>query len=108
MKRATNCLYLFLALLAFSCSSKPSEKEISKKVLMEYVCPDNAKVNELKIVKTEQTENLIGQPAYRYTVNGTVVWPDGCNEFGTGIQPGTSEKFEKTVTLSKGENGDWQ
>lgn len=101
-------LSICIATLLCSCSNKPSEKEIANKILLEYVCMETAKVNDLKIIKTEETQTILGNPAYRYTVTGEVQWPQGCKEFGTGIQPGAIEKFEKTVTLGKNDNGDWQ
>ena len=96
-----------LTALFCSCSGKPSEKEITEKILMEYICADKAKVDGLKILNTEETKNLIGKPAYRYAVTGEVEWPEGCTEFGSRLEPGRKESFEKTVTLSKGDDGEW-
>lgn len=90
-----------------ACSGKPSDAEIEKKVLLEYVCNETAKVNNLKILKTEETKST-GQPTVvTYTVNGEVEWPTGCTEMGTSSEPGTKEKFEKKVVLTKTEEG-WQ
>lgn len=99
---------LFITLLFLSCKSEPSEDEISKKILMEYVCPETAKVVSLKISDSKETETIIGGKAYAYMVSGEVEWPAGCTDFGTGITAGYKEPFEnKTVTLAKTEDG-WQ
>ena len=96
------------ATILISCSSKPSNKDLEKHILIDYVCNETAKVHGLKVINTEKTENMMGGDAWRYTVSGEVEWPEGCREFGTGVQPGTREKFEKTITLSKTDSGDWQ
>jgi len=36
---------VFALVLLYSCSGKPSDKDISKKILLEYVCNETAKVN---------------------------------------------------------------
>lgn len=108
MKKNINFLFVCFVLFLASCSSKPTNKEISKKILLEYVCAETARVNNLKIESTEETKNLMGKPAYRYTVSGEVEWPKGCTEFGTGLEPGAKESFQKIITLSKGMDGDWQ
>lgn len=101
-------IYFFPLVILCSCSSKPSHSDIEKKILMEYVCPETAKVNELHIVSTKDAESIMGMKGYQYTVSGEVEWKNGCDEFGTGIAPGFKEKFEnKSVTLIKGEDG-WQ
>jgi hypothetical protein len=92
----------------YSCSGKPSDKDISKKILLEYVCAETAKVNNLKILKTEETESTGGPHVFTYTVSGEVEWPDGCKEMSTNTVAGTKEKFEKQVMLSKTEGGNWQ
>lgn len=102
-----SCLF-FIAFSVCSCKSNPSEKDISKKILLEYVCPENAKVNALKISDAKETETLLGMPALQYTVSGEVEWATGCDEaFGT-LPSGYKEPFKnKTVTLIKSDNG-WQ
>jgi hypothetical protein len=105
-------LFLFcmiLSLISFcSCKSKPSKEDISKKILLEYVCPENAKVDGLQIMNTKETESLFGLPALQYTVSGEVEWMNGCDEAFGNLPAGYKEQFSnKTVTLVKGENG-WQ
>ncbi len=91
-----------------SCSGKPSNADIAKKVLMEYICPETAKVNGLKIESTKDAESIMGMKGYQYIVSGEVEWKEGCKEFGAGIAPGYTEKFEnKSVTLIKTDEG-WQ
>ena len=108
MTRITFFASCFFILLLSGCASRPSEKDISKKILLEYVCNETAKVNDLKILRTEETEST-GEPhVFRYSVRGVVEWPDGCTEMGTNTPPGTKEKIEKTVTLFKAEDGSWQ
>ena len=94
--------------LLYSCSGKPSEKDISKKILIEYVCAETAKVNNLKISRTEETESTGGPHVFNYTVSGEVEWPEGCKEMGTNTPAGAREKFEKKVVLSKKEGSNWQ
>lgn len=112
-----NCIFVFMKkiitsfsaiVLLYSCSGKPSDKDISKKILFEYVCNETAKVNGLKILKTEETESTDGPHVFTYTVSGEVEWPDGCKEMGTNTAAGAKEKFEKQVVLSKNEEGSWQ
>ncbi len=92
----------------YSCASKPSEKEIKQKILLEYICRETAEITTLNIEKTEKTETIFGKPAYKYTVKGVVEWPKGCTEFGTRVEPGRTEEFEKTVFLAENLEGDWQ
>jgi len=99
---------VILAATFVSCSSKPSDKDIQKKALLEYVCNETAKVNDFKVLRTQQTEGMSGDPVYQYTISGEVEWPDGCKEMGTNTAPGAKEKFEKTVSLYKDEDGNWQ
>lgn len=99
---------IFICLLFCSCKSKPSEKDISKKILLDYVCPENAKVNALKIINSKPTETLLGMPALQYTVSGEVEWAGGCDEAFSNLPLGYKESFNnKTVTLVKTEQG-WQ
>ncbi len=99
------CLIVFFI---FSCKSKPSNADIEKKVLLEYVCPETAKVNSLEIIKTEPATSIFGLKGFQYVVSGEVEWPKGCTDFGTGLPAGYKEKFDsKTVTLIKTEEG-WQ
>ena len=74
---------------------------------MEYVCAETAKVNNLKILKTEETESTDGPHVFNYTVRGEVEWPNGCKE-KTNTSAGTKEKFEKKVVLSKTNDSNWQ
>jgi hypothetical protein len=107
MKKIIIGLLSLSSILLYSCGGKPSEADIKKKILLEYVCNETAKVNSLKIIKTEETETISGGAAYKYTVSGEVEWPDGCTEFGTRLEPGRKESFEKVIYLGKGSNG-WQ
>ena len=75
---------------------------------MEYVCAETAKVNNLKILKTKETESTGGPHIFDYTVSGEVEWPNGCKEMDKNTPAGTKEKFEKQVVLSKTEDGKWQ
>ncbi len=61
MKKIINFLVVCSVLFLASCSSKPTSKEISKKILLEYVCAETAEVNNLKIENTEETKNLMGK-----------------------------------------------
>jgi hypothetical protein len=104
-------IYFCLVFIAFgfcSCKGKPSKEDITKKILLEYVCPETAKVNDLKVLDKKETQSIFGLPALQYVVSGEVEWTTGCNEaFGT-LPAGYKEKFDrKIVTLVKGEDG-WQ
>lgn len=108
MKASFITSLLSIVVIFSSCKSKPSEKEIAKKLLLEYVCPDNAKVNSLKIIDTKQTQTFLGTPALEYTVSGEVEWAGGCDEAFGNLPAGYKEKFEnKTVILAKTDEG-WQ
>jgi len=107
-KTTASFLLLFLVAILYSCSGKPSDKDINKKILFEYVCNETAKVNNLRILKTEETESTDGPHAFHYTVSGEVEWAEGCTEMGTNTQPGAKEKFERVVTLFKDDEGNWQ
>ena len=108
MKITFYVLFVFAAISLFSCKSKPSKEAISKKILMEYVCPENAKVNTLNVLETKETESLFGFPALQYTVSGEVEWTNGCDEAFGNLPAGYKEKFEnKIVTMVKGDDG-WQ
>ena len=102
---------LFFSLLFFcSCKRTPSNKDIEKKILVEYACPEKANVNGLEIVKTAPATSLFGLKGYEYEyiVSGEVECPSGCTDFSTSLPPGYKEKFEnKRVVLLKGEEG-WQ
>src|SRR5579885_1044584 len=108
MKNITLLCFSIIIISMYSCSSKPSTAQIEKKVLLDYVCPDAAKVNGFKIESTEATESIFGFKGYEYTVSGEIVWQNGCDEFGAGLPAGYSEKFNnKKVTLIKTDQG-WQ
>ncbi|MGB8191342.1 MAG: hypothetical protein WCF67_05450 [Chitinophagaceae bacterium] len=99
---------VLLLLIMSSCKSKPSDADIKKKILFEYVCNENAAVNNLQILNTKDAVAIFGNKGFEYEVSGEVEWKNGCREFGTNIQPGFTEKFErKTVFLIKGEDGLW-
>jgi hypothetical protein len=108
MKTSIICCLTFVVFSFCSCKSKPSQEDISKKILLEYVCPENAKVNDLKVLDKKETQSLFGLPALQYTVSGEIQWSNGCDEaFGT-LPAGYIEKFDrKIVTLVKSDNG-WQ
>jgi hypothetical protein len=92
----------------YSCKSKPSQEDISKKILLEYVCPENAKVDDLKIIDKKETQSIFGLPALQYTVSGKVEWARGCDEAFGNLPAGYTEAFDrKIVTLVKSDNG-WQ
>lgn len=104
----TAFMLLSASLFLYSCSGSPSEGDIKKKILLEFVCNETAKVNGLKILETEETETVAGRKAYRYKVSGQVEWPSGCTEFGTRLEPGRTEEFEKNIYLGSDGNGNWQ
>lgn len=98
-----------LALAMTGCSSKPSEKDIAKKILLEYVCAETAEVNNLQVLNTKDAVGIFGNKGYEYEVSGEVEWTAGCNEFGSRLEPGFKEKFErKKVFLMKGSDGVWR
>ena len=108
MKTILTSCFIISAVFFCSCKSKPSEADISQKILFEYVCPENAKVNNLHILDTKETESIFGLPALQYTVSGEVEWSKGCDEAFGNLPAGYKEAFDhKTVTLVKSDNG-WQ
>jgi hypothetical protein len=109
MKKILFAAGLLLMLCITSCNNKPSDNDIKKKILLEYVCAENAQVNDLKIVHTKDAESIAGLKGYEYVVQGEVEWTKGCQEFGAMLLPGQREKFEdKRVFLIKGEDGVWR
>ncbi len=108
MKTIFISLFAFIAFSFCSCKSKPTEQDISKKILLDYVCPENAKINGLKVLDTKETQSLFGLPALQYTVSGEIEWSNGCDEAFGNLPAGYKEAFDrKTVTLVKNDNG-WQ
>jgi hypothetical protein len=107
MKRLIPAIILLFSYALYSCSGLPSRKEIRNKVLQEFICPANATIEEMKIVSTEESIDYSGDKTLRYTVTGEVAWPGGCSDFGTGLHPGARERFQKTVTLSRDDEGVW-
>ena len=108
MAKGLPLLVILIVLFLLSCSSKPSKEDISRKLLSTYVCKENAKVNDLKILKTEETNSTGGPHIFRYTVSGEVEWPGGCKENETNTPPGTKEKFNRLLTLFKTGEGNWE
>ena len=103
-----NRALVIIAIIFCSCTGKPSEKDITHKILLEYVCPENAIVDDLKIINLEETQSLLGLPALQYTVSGEIEWTNGCNETFSNMPPGYKEAFrEKKITLVK-VNDNWQ
>jgi ABC-type uncharacterized transport system auxiliary subunit len=90
------------------CGNKPTNKEIENKLLQDYVCKETAKVNDLKILKTKETESTGGPHIFIYTVSGVIEWPNGCTEKATNTPPGSKEKFNRLVTLYKSDDGKWE
>jgi hypothetical protein len=101
-------LFLVIFFALPGCSGKPSKEDITHKLLQQYVCADAAEINNLKILRTEETESTNGPHIFRYTVSGEVEWPKGCAENGTSTPPGTKEKFERLLTLYKSDDGRWE
>ena len=95
-------------LTLIGCANKPSQKNIEKKLLQDYVCKETAQVNKLKILKTEETRSTGGPHVFTYSVTGEVEWPDGCKEMGTNTPAGSKEKFNRLVTLYKSADGGWE
>ncbi|HYF30637.1 MAG TPA: hypothetical protein VD993_05935 [Chitinophagaceae bacterium] len=108
MKKTIIGFLLASSIILYSCSGKPSEADIKKKILLEYVCNETAKVNSVTILKTEETETIVGNKAYKYTVSGEISWPDGCTEYGTRLEPGRTDQFEKVIYLGNDGDGNWQ
>ena len=104
------CLYflLLISIVQFSCSDKPTRDYITRKLLSTYVCKENAKVNGLNILRTEETKSTGGPHIFRYTVSGEIEWPNGCKERQGSTPPGTKEKFNRLLTLYKSGNGEWE
>lgn len=90
------------------CADKPTHEDIEKKLLQDYVCKETAKVNNLKVLKTEETKSTDGPHIFTYSITGEVVWPDGCKEMGTNTPTGTKEKFNRLLTLYKSDEGKWE
>ena len=108
MKNILQTAGLLLLLFTVACKSKPSEKDIKKKILLDYICAETANVNDMRIVNTKDAEGIFGNKGYEYTISGEIQWANGCREFGSGLPPGHTERFEnKRVFLIKGNDGKW-
>ena len=107
VKSASKLLLFVVLFLAASCS-KPSKKDIERKLLLDYVCAETAKVRDLKILKTEETESTGGPHIFNYSITGEIEWPDGCKEPSTNTPAGTTEKFSRLLSLYKTEEGNWE
>lgn len=105
----TSMLLCFITLLmaVAGCTAKPSEDVIKQKILSAYICGEEASIDDLKILKTEETKSTNGPHVFTYAVQGTIEWLNGCTTMGSNILAGTKEKIEKTVTLTETEKG-WQ
>jgi len=64
--------YTIGALLLYSCSNKPGETDIKRKIVLDYACPETVQVSSLKITGTKETTSFIGLNGYEYTVTGEV------------------------------------
>lgn len=98
---------LAMAILV-SCTTKPSEQDIRKKLLEEYVCPESAVIRHFEIVQHDEINSDKGERVQRYLVRGQVEWPGGCTDQGFDIPAGRQEGFEQTVFLTEDRNGRWQ
>lgn len=99
-------LYGFGSLLFCSCSTKPSEADIKRKIVLDYSCPETVEVNRITINSLKESTSFIGLKGYECTVSGEVSWKDGCNEYGSFHPAGFIEKFEnKKVILINGDEG---
>lgn len=106
--RSIDRALIIIAACFCSCTEKPSEKDIAHKILLEYVCPEAAKVDDLKIINLKETQSLLGLPALQYTVSGEIEWINGCSDAFSNLPAGYKEAFQnKTVTLVK-VNDNWQ
>jgi len=99
-------LYVLIATFLSSCSNKPADEDIKRKIVLDYACPESVQVSSMQIAGVKETTSFIGSKGYEYSVSGEVLWKDGCNEFGSSLPAGFKEKFEnKKVILIKGDEG---
>lgn len=108
MNKKISYALIMCILILSSCSSKPTEADITKKIAIEYVCPESIKLNNLTVSDGKEVKTFAGFSAYEVTVSGDAVWTKDCHEFGTGIPAGYKEKFtNKHLVFVKGEDG-WE
>ncbi len=101
-------LFPLWALMLASCSSSPSESDIKKKILLEYVCMETADIENLKVLDKKDAETISDAKGYEYTVSGEVVWNAGCQESLRPTPAGYKERLEnKKAYLVKSE-GEWR
>ena len=55
--KTTRFLVVLTVMCLYSCTGRPSEKDITQKILLEYVCPENAKVDDLKIINLKEIKS---------------------------------------------------
>lgn len=105
MTRQILCYSIFKMIL-YSCSNKPSEADIKRKIVLDYTCPETIQISSMQVINLKEASSFVGLKGFEYTVSGEVVWKDGCNEFGSSLPIGHKEKFKnKKVILIKGGEG---
>ena len=108
MNKFNLVLVLFVLSFLCSCNSMPSDDDIKKKILIDYICNGTAKVSSLKIVDKKDAESIMGLKGYEFLATGEVLWESGCQEFGSRIPPCFTESLDKKrVVLIKSDEG-WQ
>ncbi|MBS1746041.1 MAG: hypothetical protein JST21_07725 [Bacteroidetes bacterium] len=100
--------YFLITVIITGCNKEPTSEDISRKILTEYVCPENARVEGLKIIKQTETQSLLGKPALQLIVSGEIVWQDGCNETFAVLSKGHKEAFNNINIMLIKEEGEWK
>ena len=101
-------IYSMAIILFVSCSGGPSEEDLKKKILQDYVCMEEAIVENLNVESKKDAETVSGTKSYEYTVSGEVVWGEGCDE---GLRPtplGFKEQFSNKKVFLANVEGEWR
>lgn len=101
-------IYSMALILLVSCSGGPSEEDLKKKILLEYVCMEGASVENLNVVSKKDAETVSGTNSYEYTVAGEVVWENGCDEGLRPTPPGFKEQFSNKKVFLANVEGEWR
>lgn len=104
--RVTIILSLLLVTFSYGCKTKPSNDEIKKCILKDFLCGQSAKINSLTIINSSERE-FMGIKGYEFIVEGEIEWTSDCQAGIMGpVQAGYKQTFaNKKVFVRKMDNG---
>jgi len=95
----------FLLTCFYSCKNAPSDDDIKRCLLKDYVCGEYAKVNSMTIVNSSERE-FMGINGMEYIVDGEIEWTTTCQSMIVKVMAGHKETFiNKKVFVRKMDKG---